>query len=80
MKSQALVEALDRQLDLRVIFGRDGIDWISRFNANDPIEDLVKYWKSHIKTSIEAPSGIVTLQVVHFRWKRRSGSPTLQSI
>ena len=66
MKSQALVEALDRQLDLRAIFGRDGIDWISRFNADDPIEDLVKYWQQHIKTSIEAPSGIVTMKVSAF--------------
>jgi capsular polysaccharide transport system permease protein len=41
VKSQALVEALDRQLDLRAMFGRDGIDWISRFNTDDPIEDLV---------------------------------------
>ncbi len=66
VKSQALVEALDRQLDLRAIFGRDGVDWISRFNAGDPIEDLVKYWQGHIKTSIEAPSGIVTMQVSAF--------------
>jgi capsular polysaccharide transport system permease protein len=66
VKSQALVEALDRQLDLRAIFGRDGIDWISRYNADDPIEDLVKYWKGHIKMSAEAPSGIVTMQVSAF--------------
>ncbi|MCI0523998.1 MAG: hypothetical protein L0Y75_01940, partial [Acidobacteria bacterium] len=66
MKSQALVEALDRQLDLRAIFGRDGIDWISRFNTDDPIEDLVKYWQQQIKTSIEATSGIVTLKVSAF--------------
>jgi capsular polysaccharide transport system permease protein len=66
VKSQALVEALDRQLDLRAIFGRDGIDWISRFNADDPIEVLVNYWQGHIKTSIETPSGIVTMQVSAF--------------
>ncbi|MGH6840801.1 MAG: hypothetical protein ACREDV_01730, partial [Methylocella sp.] len=66
VKNQALVEALDRQVDLRAIFGRDGIDWIARFNADDPIEDLVKYWQWHIKTSIEAPSGIVTLKVSAF--------------
>ncbi len=66
VKSQALVEALDRQVDLRAIFGRDGIDWIARFNADDPIEDLVKYWQWHIKTSIEAPSGIVTVRVSAF--------------
>ncbi len=66
VNSQALVEALDHQLDLRAIFGRGGIDWISRFDTDDPIEDLVKYWKRHIKMSIGAPSGIVTLQVSAF--------------
>ncbi|HEY8031952.1 MAG TPA: hypothetical protein VIF02_06160 [Methylocella sp.] len=66
VQSQAFVEALDRQLNLRVMFGRDGIDWISRFNTDDPIEDLVKYWHWHIKTSIDSTSGIVTVQVSAF--------------
>lgn len=66
VKSQALVEELDRQIGLRGVFSRDGIDWISRFDSDDPIEDLVKYWRSHIKTSIEAPSGIVTVQISAF--------------
>ncbi len=66
VKSQALVEALDRQLNLRAIYGRHGIDWVSRFNSDDPIEDLVKYWQWQIKTSIESPSGIVTMQVSAF--------------
>lgn len=66
VQSQALVEALDREAGLRAIFGRRGIDWFSRFDAGDPIEDLVKYWQWHIKTWIEAPSGIVTMRVSAF--------------
>jgi capsular polysaccharide transport system permease protein len=66
VKSQALVEELDRQIGLRAIFSRKGIDWISRFDRDDPIEDFVKFWRSHIKTSIEAPSGIVTVQISAF--------------
>lgn len=66
LKSQAFVEALDRQVDLRSMFGRRDIDWLSRFDASGPIEDLVKYWKWHIKTSVEAPSGIIVVAVSAF--------------
>lgn len=66
VKSQALVEDLDRQVGLRSLFGSRKIDWFSRFDADDPIEDLVKYWRGRMKASIESPSGIVTLRVSAF--------------
>ncbi len=66
VKSQALVEALEREIGLRAIFGREGIDWLSRFDTGDPVEDLVDYWQWHIKTAIESQSGIVTMQVTAF--------------
>jgi capsular polysaccharide transport system permease protein len=66
VKSRAIVEELDRTIDLRNMFSRRNIDWVSRFNAKAPIEDLVKYWRRKIKTSIESPSGIITIQVSAF--------------
>ncbi len=66
MKSQALVEDLDSRIGLRAIYASDKIDWLSRFNSEDPIEEFVKYWRGRVKTSIEAPSGIVTVQVSAF--------------
>jgi len=66
IKSQALVEYLDRQIGLRAIYGSDKIDWVSRFKLKAPIEDFVKYWRGRVKISIESPSGIVTVQVSAF--------------
>lgn len=66
VKSRALVEALDREAGLREVYGRKGIDWFSRFDADDSIEELVDYWQWHVKTSIEKHSGIVTVKVSAF--------------
>jgi capsular polysaccharide transport system permease protein len=64
VKSRAVVEELDRSIGLRKMYSR--VDWLSRFHSADPIEDLVKYWRGKIKTSVENPSGIVTIQVSAF--------------
>jgi capsular polysaccharide transport system permease protein len=66
LESQAVVEALEKEIDLRGLYARDDIDWLSRFSADDPIERLVRYWQKRIKISIEAPSGIITLRVSAF--------------
>jgi capsular polysaccharide transport system permease protein len=66
VKSRAIVEELDGTIRLRNMFSQRNIDWVSRFNVKAPIEDLVKYWRWKIKTSIEAPSGIITIQVTAF--------------
>lgn len=66
LKSQAIVEALEQDVDLRALYSNHSIDWLSRFNADDSIEDFVKYWLSHMKVSVEAPSGIVTVKISAF--------------
>lgn len=66
VKSLAVVEALEQRVGLRALFSRPGIDWISRFNPDRPIERLEKSWRSQIATAIEAPSGIITVRVWAF--------------
>jgi capsular polysaccharide transport system permease protein len=66
VKSRTIVEELERTVGLRKMFSRQDIDWLSRFNENDPIEDLVKYWRWKIKATVESPSGIITIQVNAF--------------
>jgi capsular polysaccharide transport system permease protein len=64
VKSRAIVEELDRSIGLREMFSQ--VDWLSRFHTKDPVEDLVKYWRWKIKTNVESPSGIITIQVSAF--------------
>jgi capsular polysaccharide transport system permease protein len=66
VRSQAIVEDLERTIGLREMFSRGDVDWLSRFNRKDPIENLVKYWRWKIKTNIESPSGIITIRVSAF--------------
>jgi capsular polysaccharide transport system permease protein len=66
VKSRAIVEDLDRRIGLREMFARNDIDWLSRFNNDDSIEDLVKYWGWKIKAKVESPSGIITIKVNAF--------------
>jgi capsular polysaccharide transport system permease protein len=64
VKSRAIVEELDRSIGLRQMYSH--VDWLSRFRTADPIEDLVKFWRWKIKTNVENPSGIITIQVSAF--------------
>jgi capsular polysaccharide transport system permease protein len=66
VRSQAIVEALEKEIDLRAIYSKHSIDWLSRFNADKPIEAFVKYWLRRVKTSIESPSGIITVKISAF--------------
>lgn len=65
IRSRAIVEKVDAQLNLRAIYSRSGIDYFSRFGADEPVEELVRYWKKRVKVDIKA-SGIVELEVRAF--------------
>ena len=65
--SRAIVDDLSRIVDLRAIFRRPGADFWARLGRNATIDGLVEYWRSMVGTYIDAPSGIVTLQVRAFR-------------
>lgn len=67
--SRAAVEKLNRILNLKDRYSRSTIDVLSRFQADSPIENLVRYWKGKSATSISLPSGIVTLKVSAFSAK-----------
>ena len=66
VESRTLVEKLDRELNLRDMFGRAGIDVLSRINRNEPMEQLVKYWRKQIRMKVEMPANIVYLTIRAF--------------
>jgi capsular polysaccharide transport system permease protein len=67
INSRAIVDDLAAILNLREIFRRPEADFWARLRHNASAEDLTDYWKSMVNTYIDAPSGIVTLQVRAFR-------------
>lgn len=66
IQSRAAVEKLDQQVGLRKLYSRADIDPISRFDPDQPIEKLVKYWRGMAGASIIMPGGIVRLKVRGF--------------
>lgn len=66
IRSRSMVEAVDKSLDLRRLFARDDVDFLSRFNPMLPDEDLLRYWRRHVDANIESMSGIITVVVRAF--------------
>jgi capsular polysaccharide transport system permease protein len=67
VRSRAVVDDLNAKLDLREMFRRPEADFWARLNRDASIDELTEYWNSMVATYIDAPSGIVTLQVRAFR-------------
>jgi len=64
--SQTMVEALEKSIGLSKIFSRPEADFWARYNPNDPIEDLTKYWRKHVEAHIDSISGVIRLSVRAF--------------
>jgi capsular polysaccharide transport system permease protein len=67
LNSRAAVEALERVVGIRAKYSDPAIDWWARFNANKPVEKLVRYWNAMVETSIKMPAGIIEVKVRAFR-------------
>ena len=66
IRSPAMIEALGKQVDLKAIYARSGVDYFSRLKADATIEDLEKYWRKRVDVKVKAASSIVTLDVRAF--------------
>ncbi|MGG7516340.1 hypothetical protein ACQ3G6_00455 [Allorhizobium undicola] len=68
LKSPQLVDKLERDIDLKSYFIRDGIDFFSRLpgGRDARFEALTRYWDSHVDTYVDGPSGIIIFTVRAF--------------
>lgn len=65
--SRAIVAELEKRIGLRKLFDASKGDFVARFAQDDPVEELVKYWKRMSRVKIEMPSGIIHVVVYAFR-------------
>ena len=65
--SRPMVEAVDAKLGLGKMFSEDGIDFWARYDENQPVEKLVRYWRRHVIPQIDAISGVIHLKVRAFK-------------
>ncbi|MGY2051090.1 capsule biosynthesis protein [Methylobacterium sp. JK268] len=66
IRSAPMLDSAQQALDVRRMFMRDEGDFWTRYSGKEPVEELLKYWRKHVQTSIDLVSGIITLKVVTF--------------
>ncbi|MBS9783630.1 MAG: hypothetical protein KGV46_03655 [Pasteurella sp.] len=66
LKSRALLQQLEKELNLKAMFSKPNIDWVMRMNENEPIEDFVEHWSNFINTQFDPNSGIIEFTVQAF--------------
>lgn len=66
LTSDTLVRSLEQEIGLRNIYARDGVDFLSRFDPNEPQEDLLSYWKWKTTVSEETSTGLISIKVLAF--------------
>ncbi len=67
IRSRAIVDDLQKDVDLRDIFRRPEADFWAKLKDNASIEDLVSYWQNMVTAYVDAPSGVVTISIKAFR-------------
>lgn len=67
IKSRAILLDLGGRPYLERKFSASGVDYFSRLSRNSTLEDLWKYWLSHVYASVDSLSGILTVRVDAFQ-------------
>lgn len=66
IQSEAIIERVSEEVDLRQIFSQQEKDWYYSLDDNASIEALLKHWQKMVFVSNEAHDGILQLEVRAF--------------
>lgn len=66
LESPAIIQDMQRQVDLQNLYGRSDIDFFSRLRVDATQEEMLEYWKRHASVSVNTKSGIVELEVTAY--------------
>ena len=64
--SRSMIDDLSKEIDLGAIFSKPRIDGWAAFVPSRTAEDLLRYWRRMVHTSVETASGIVMVTVKTF--------------
>ena len=65
--SRALVEQIEKEIPLEVLFNRERVDAWSRMGYGLSMEDKVMYWRKRVRSSYDPTTTITLLRVTAFR-------------
>lgn len=66
IRSQGIVEIIDRELDLRAIYNRAETDPVFTLGPDASIEKLVSFWRRMVQISFESGAGIIHVEAKAF--------------
>jgi len=66
IESRAIVDDLDRTLDLRRMFSTTAADWPARLHLPVTIEDLVTYWQRQVDAFFDPTNGTIVVRTRAF--------------
>jgi capsular polysaccharide transport system permease protein len=66
MTSRAIIDEIDRSIDVRQLFSSPAADWWARLARPAPIEELVRYWKAQVDPFYDPANGTVTVRLRAF--------------
>lgn len=66
LESPAIIQDMQKSVDLHEIFGRSEVDFLSRLPKDATQEDMLEYWKDHFSPYVNPKSGIVELEVTAY--------------
>lgn len=66
IRSRAMVERVEKRLDLQAIFNRPRLDFWARLGSAPSTDDFERYWQAMVDVSVQAISGILTVHVRAF--------------
>jgi capsular polysaccharide transport system permease protein len=66
IRSQEIVETIDREIDLRTIYNRKPEDWVFALGEGKSIEGLLSHWRRMVDVSYENHSGVIQVRATAF--------------
>ena len=63
---RGMIDDLKNTVDVRALFSKSSIDWLSRMSGNEKIEDVLEYWQKMVSASFEPSTGIIRLEVTAY--------------
>lgn len=66
IQSQEMVEKIDAQLDLRMLYSKPEYDPYFAYDPSGSIEDLLEYWQRVVKIYYDFGTGLIELRVLAF--------------
>lgn len=66
LESPAIIQDMQKTVNLQQTFGRGDIDFLSRLPENASQDDMLKYWRRHFYAGVNPKSGIIELEVTAY--------------